>query len=77
MLAIGKLGVPVAARVMPLLDHSYSEMRKTAAATLGALGAVEAVERLAALAGDADIEVRKAAVRALDEIALRGRGEAP
>jgi HEAT repeat protein len=52
-----------------LLDSELSELRRTAATALGMLKASAVVERLRALERDPDIEVRKAAARALLAIA--------
>jgi HEAT repeat protein len=73
LVALGKIRAAAPAPLLKLLGHSYSEIRKVAAVTLGAMGVLEAVDGLTALAEDDDIEVRKAASRALDEIALSGR----
>ena len=59
--------------LLGLLGHAHPDIRRTAAAALGAIGAVEAAGALAALGADTDIEVRKAASHALDQIALAGR----
>jgi len=61
------------APLVRLLRHAHADIRKNAATALGAIGALEAVNRLTALTNDDDVEVRKAASRALNEIALAGR----
>jgi HEAT repeat protein len=70
---IAQLRVCAPKPLLGLLGHAHPDIRRTAAAALGAIGAVEAAEPLAALNTDTDIEVRKAASHALDQIALAGR----
>jgi len=70
---IATLRVSAPKPLLGLLGHAHPDIRRTAAAALGAIGAVEAAGALAALGADTDIEVRKAASHALDQIALAGR----
>src|SRR5256884_8545596 len=70
---VGQRRVTAVALLVHLLRHAHPDIRKNAATALGAIGALEAVNRLTALTHDNDVEVRKAASRALNEIALAGR----
>jgi len=70
---VGQQRVAAVEPLMRLLSHAHSDIRKNAAVALGAIAALEAVGSLTALAHDDDVEVRKAASRALNDIAMAGR----
>jgi HEAT repeat protein len=67
-----RLGLSTPA-LLRLLDSEHADLRRLAAAALGAVGATEAMASLTRLVDDPDVEVRKAAGGALDAIVLAGR----
>jgi HEAT repeat protein len=67
--ALGRLRAAAAASdLLRFLEHEMSDMRRAAAYALGDIGATQAIPALRALAADPDIEVRKAATRAVEAL---------
>jgi HEAT repeat protein len=67
--ALGRLSAAAAGSdLLPFLTSEMSDLRRAAAYALGDIRAPEAKVALRALATDPDVEVRKAASRALEAI---------
>jgi HEAT repeat protein len=61
--------------LIAFLSHEVADLRRAAALALGELRSPRALRPLADLSGDADVEVRKAAERAIHAIGRTSRAE--